>query len=166
MVNESDGYNFAPTVGCDWRRFKSLARRGMAAGPDGIGQLQAALDLVHGQPFAGVSPRRYAWAEHLKQDMISAIVDVAHALSVRLLEVRDPYGARRAATKGLLAAPEAELLWRDLLRAEYGAHNTAGIQHAIDRLSTLNDELGVDMEPETIALIEELERAARRVQAS
>lgn len=166
MVNESDGYNFAPTVGCDWRRFKSLARRGMAAGPDGIGQLQAALDLVRGQPFAGVSPRRYAWAEHLKQDMISAIVDVAHALSVRLLEVRDPYGARRAATKGLLAAPEAELLWRDLLRAEYGAHNPAGIQHAIDRLSALNDELGVDMEPETIALIEELERAARRVQAS
>jgi Bacterial transcriptional activator domain/LysM domain len=166
MVNESDGYNFAPTVGCDWRRFKSLARRGMAAGPDGIGQLQAALDLVRGQPFAGVSPRRYAWADHLKQDMISAIVDVAHALSVRLLEVRDPYGARRAATKGLLAAPEAELLWRDLLRAEYGAHNPAGIQHAIDRLGALNDELGVDMEPETIALIEELERAARRVQAS
>jgi len=166
MVNESDGYNFAATVGCDWRRFKSLARRGMAAGPDGIGQLQAALDLVRGQPFAGVSPRRYAWAEHLKQDMISAIVDVAHALSVRLLETRDPYGSRRAATKGLLAAPEAELLWRDLLRAEYGAHNPAGIHHAIDRLSVLNDELGVDMEPETIALIEELERAARRVQAS
>ena len=37
---------------------------------------------------------------------------------------------------------------------------------AIDRLTALNDELGVDMEPETIALIEELERAARRVQAS
>ncbi|HKA69281.1 MAG TPA: LysM peptidoglycan-binding domain-containing protein [Actinomycetes bacterium] len=166
MVNESDGYNFAPTVGCDWRRFKSLARRGIAAGPDGIGQLQAALDLVRGQPFAGVSPRRYAWAEHLKQDMISAVVDVAHALTVRMLEARDPYGARRAAAKGLLAAPEAELLWRDLLRAEYGAHNTVGIQHAIDRLSALNDELGVDMEPETIALIEELERAARRVQAS
>ena len=166
MVNGSDGYNFARSVGCDWRRFKSLARRGMAAGPDGIGQLQGALDLVRGQPFAGVSPRRYAWAEHLKQDMISAIVDVAHALSVRLLEARDPYGARRAASKGLLAAPEAELLWRDLLRAEYGAHNPAGIQHAIDRLTALNDELGVDMEPETIALIGELERAARRVQAS
>ncbi|MCI0687130.1 MAG: LysM peptidoglycan-binding domain-containing protein [Sporichthyaceae bacterium] len=166
MVNESDGYNFAATVTCDWRRFKSLARRGMAAGPDGVGQLQGALELVRGQPFAGVSPRRYAWAEHLKQDMISAIVDVAHALSVRLLEARDPYSARRAATKGLLAAPEAELLWRDLLRAEYGAHNPGGIQHALDRLSALNDELGVEMEPETIALIEELERAARRVQAS
>ena len=77
----------------------------------------AALDLVRGRPFLGVNPAAYAWAESGIQDMISAIVDVAHALAERTLAAGDHRRARWAAARGLAAEPFAELLYEDAIRA-------------------------------------------------
>ncbi len=114
--------------------------------PDGPGaastqDLADALELVKGQPFAGVSKRTYAWAERVKQEMISAIADAAHELARRALLDGDARLARQAAAAGLQADPGAELLWRDALRAEWLAGDLAGLNSTADRLIELAGKL-------------------------
>lgn len=149
-----NGYRFHPAVGTDWDAWTRYI------GPDpriaGTDQLLQALELVRGQPFTGVNPRRYGWAEHLKQEMIAAIVDAAHELAQRGLRAGDPYLARKAATIGLQAEPGMEVLWRDRIEAEHLAGNRAGIDDAVARLTAITDDLGDDLEEATVNLIQEL----------
>lgn len=149
-----DGYRLHPTVRSDWQLWQELLPHGPAAADTGA--LAAALELVKGKPFAGTNPRRYAWAERDRQVMISAIVDVAHELARRALNEADATLARQAAAAGLQADPGAELLWRDALRAEWLAGDKDGLTSTADRLSALADELGDDLEPETLELLEQL----------
>jgi len=99
--------------------------------------------------------------------MISAVVDVAHALAVRLTEAGDPAGARGAVARGLDVEPGSELLYRDLFRAEHRAGNAAGIAEAAERLMVTLAGLGLEMEPDTAELLSKLRlrdhRAARVV---
>ena len=99
------------------------------------------------------------------QEMIAAIVDVAHALAERLTEAGDPAAARAAAARGLEVEPGSELLYRDLFRAEHRAGNAAGIEEAAERLMVTLAELDLDMEPETADLLSRL-RGRRRVASS
>jgi len=159
-----DGYRLHPDVRTDWQLWQELV-------PEGPHQastesLAAALELVRDKPFAGTNPRRYAWAERDRQDMISAIVDVAHELARRALLAGDAPLARRAAAAGLQADPGAELLWRDALKAEWLAGDRPGLLTTADRLSALADDLGDDLEPETVALLDELlQRPHKNVEA-
>ncbi|GAA2405166.1 hypothetical protein GCM10010191_11200 [Actinomadura vinacea] len=157
-------------VCCDWERFQRLAKRGSArlAGADrdrGIGDLQGALSLVRGKPFAGSGPSSYVWAEHLKQLMISSIVEVAHALAVQLTQAGNASAARTAIARALDIEPGSELLFRDLLRAERRAGNVAGMEEATERLLFILHELGLEMEPETAQVIERLRPPRRDVGA-
>ncbi len=90
--------------------------------------------------------------------MVSAIVDAAHELARRALLEADATLARHAAAAGLQADPGAELLWRDALRAEWLAGDIHGLTSTADRLSALADELGDDLEPETVELLDQLLR--------
>lgn len=168
-LGEGRLYTLLDSVGCDWDDFRLLARRGLAAAPAGTGvadlRAGAALNLVRGQPFAGAGPHSYVWAEYARQEMISAIVDVTHALAERLTEAGDPAGARAAAARGLEAEPGSEVLFRDLFRAEHRAGNAAGIEEAAERLIVTLAELDLDMEPQTAELLSEL-RGHQRVAAS
>jgi nucleoid-associated protein YgaU len=149
-----DGYRLHPDVRSDWQLWHELLPDGPAAADTAA--LTAALELIQDRPFAGTNPRRYAWAERHRQDMISAIVDAAHELAHRaLLEGNAPL-ARHAAAAGLQADPGAELLWRDALRAEWLAGDLTGLTTTADRLSALADELGDDLESETLELLDEL----------
>jgi len=150
----NDGYRLHPDVHSDWQQWLALLPTGAAAASTQT--LASALELVHGKPFAGTNPRRYAWAERDRQDMISAIVDVAHELARRALLEADSTLARRAAAAGLQADPGAELLWRDTLKAEWLAGDLEGVVSTADRLTALAEELGDDLEPETIELLEQL----------
>lgn len=159
-----DGYRLHPDVRTDWHLFQQLLPQGPAAASTPA--LAAALELVQGKPFAGTNPRRYAWAERDRQEIISAIVDVAHELARRALLEPDATLARSAAAAGLQADPGAELLWRDALKAEWLAGDRAGLETTADRLTALAEELGDDLEPETLALLDELlNRPARQVGA-
>lgn len=149
-----DGYRLHPAVRSDWDLFRQLLPDGPAAADTSA--LAAALELVQGRPLAGTNPRRYAWAEPDRQDMISTIVDAAHELARRALLDGNAPLARHAAAAGLQADPGAELLWRDALRAEWLAGDITGLTTTADRLSALTDELGDDLEPETIELLDEL----------
>ena len=148
------GYALHPGVHTDWRQFQTLV--GGPAERASTESLRAALQLVHGQPFAGTDPRRYGWADTDRQEMICAIVDVAHELTVRFLDSGDALNARWAVTVGLRVEPGSELLWRDALRAERLAGNREGLLALAERFELLSEELGGDMEPETEALLAEL----------
>lgn len=153
------GYRLHPDVHSDWQQWLTLLPTGAAAGSTQA--LAEALELVHGKPFAGTNPRRYAWAERDRQHMISAIVDVAHELARRALLEADATLARRAAAAGLQADPGAELLWRDTLKADWLAGDLDAVRQTADRLTALAEELGDDLEPETIALLEQLLKSQR-----
>lgn len=148
------GYRFHPGVTTDWDEWRSLVGDDPALA--GTQQLVAALELVRGQPFTGVNPRRYGWAEHLKQEMISAIVDTAHELAQRALRNGDAHLARKASTIGLQVEPGMELLWRDRIKAEHLAGNRSGIDDAIARMTAISADLGDDLEAATVRLIAEL----------
>ena len=148
------GYRLHPDVRSDWDLWLELLPDGPAAAS--TQDLAGALELVKGQPFAGVSKRTYAWAERVKQEMISAIADAAHELARRAMLDGDATLARQAAAAGLQADPGAELLWRDALRAEWLAGDLAGLNSTADRLIELARKLGDDLEPETDELLDEL----------
>jgi hypothetical protein len=66
-------------------------------------QLTAALRMVGGQPFAGVHPSRYRWADHLRVEMAIRIGAVATELAHRYAAA--PTQAAWAAGVGLQALP-------------------------------------------------------------
>ncbi|MFI7095452.1 LysM peptidoglycan-binding domain-containing protein [Streptomyces lydicus] len=154
-------YALAPAVDSDWHRFQRLtAAAAKSSGTQAAAQLRAALELVRGRPFSGVNSRRYAWAEHQAQDMISAIVDAAADLAERCLAQGDPRGALWAATKGLDAAPEMENLYRILFRTYAALGDYDALERAAEQLDTLNMELGVDMEESTAEILAQLSKSA------
>ncbi|MGW9047332.1 LysM peptidoglycan-binding domain-containing protein [Streptomyces lydicus] len=153
-------YALAPAVDSDWHRFQRLTAAATSGGPQAAAQLRAALELVRGRPFSGVNSRRYAWAEHQAQDMISAIVDAAADLAEHCLAQGDPRGALWAATKGLDAAPEMENLYRILFRTYAALGDYDALERAAERLDTLNMELGVDMEESTAEILAQLSKSA------
>ncbi|MEV6734823.1 LysM peptidoglycan-binding domain-containing protein [Streptomyces sp. NPDC051364] len=152
-------YRLAQAVTCDWRNFQDLARIGLARhDEDGELALRRALALVRGRPFAAIDPQRYAWAEPVVQEMVSAIADVAYELSTRRREAADYVGALWAAHQGLLAAEENELLHRQVFLAHHGAGDVDALREAAARLARINEGLGggVDMEAETAQLLSTL----------
>ncbi|MEJ8653656.1 LysM peptidoglycan-binding domain-containing protein [Streptomyces sp. MS1.AVA.3] len=154
-------YALAPAVDSDWHHFLRLtAAAAKSPGPQAAAQLRAALELVRGRPFSGVNSRRYAWAEHQAQDMISAIVDAAADLAEHCLAQGDPRGALWAATKGLDAAPEMENLYRVLFRTYAALGDYDALERAAEKLDTLNMELGVDMEESTAEILAQLSKSA------
>ncbi|MFJ5804069.1 LysM peptidoglycan-binding domain-containing protein [Streptomyces decoyicus] len=154
-------YALAPAVDSDWHHFQRLtAAAAKRPGPQAAAQLRAALELVRGRPFSGVNSRRYAWAEHQAQDMISAIVDAAADLAEHCLAQGDPRGALWAATKGLDAAPEMENLYRILFRTYAALGDYDALERAAEKLDTLNMELGVDMEESTAEILAQLSKSA------
>ncbi len=118
----ADGiYRLGAMVTTDWSDFQKHARRGLAAGLDGMDDLRAAMILVRDRPLLGVRDADYAWAERDIQHMISTIADVAHVLSRLLLGSGDTRGSLEAATRGLAADACSELLMDDALEAALAA---------------------------------------------
>ncbi|MGQ7296945.1 BTAD domain-containing putative transcriptional regulator [Quadrisphaera sp. KR29] len=150
----SEGYQLAPAVRSDWDDFRDL----VGDDPPSVatGRLVEALELVRGQPFAGVHPYRYAWADVPKQSMIELIVDVAVEVAERALGDGDAALARRAAAIGLQAEPGSEQLWRAAMRAEHLAGNRRALEALAQRFTGLAEELGDDLEEETHELISRL----------
>jgi nucleoid-associated protein YgaU len=145
-----------PAVRTDWQDWLDLVGADAAATP--TPHLVQALALVRGRPFEGVSERHFAWAEPLRQDILAGVVDVAHEVARRALEIPDAALARKAATVGRIVDPANEMLWRDALRAEYVAGSREGQRRLVEQVYALADDLESDLEPETEQLIAELDR--------
>ncbi|MET9733257.1 LysM peptidoglycan-binding domain-containing protein [Streptomyces sp. NPDC006458] len=159
----TDGvYRLGPAVTSDWDRFKELYQQGMHHdGQDADVALAHALALVRGRPFADIDPSKYSWAEADIQEMISAIVDVAHELAERRRQVRDYRAAAQAVTKGMLVDSQSELLYRDLFTICHEMGDREGLERAAAQLARINAEEGVDSSPETRGLLRTLLKGER-----
>lgn len=158
------GYTFLPNVRSDWQEWRELLPEGPARAT--TTELRAALALVRGRPFSGRGRRRYAWVDHIAQEMISGIVDACHELAMRALVDGDPSEALRVALLGLSVEPGVELLWRDRLKAELSIGDRSTVLESISRLRSTADELGGDLEPETEELIERITSRGGRLTAT
>nr|WP_166682727.1 LysM peptidoglycan-binding domain-containing protein [Streptomyces sp. 846.5] len=140
-------------VRCDWTQFLALAEQGLAAGADGTTALETALALVRGRPFHGSTA---SWAMPEQQEMVSRIIDVAHATAVHQITARNWNAARAAIATGLDVEPTAELLFRDWITLEHHCGNRAELSRVVSELQRALRPLDVDMERATEKLITDI----------
>ena len=145
------GYAFAPAVTSDadvWDRL--MNGNPLNASTE---DLEQALMLVRGIPFAGTHRKRYAWAEPIKQRLISEIVDASYALGKRRLMEGRWRAAEKAVVVGLAIEPAQENLWRIRILAAHESRNPDLEARTIDGLLTITERLECDLEPETDQLL-------------
>ncbi|MFE3865066.1 LysM peptidoglycan-binding domain-containing protein [Streptomyces goshikiensis] len=143
------GYVFHPAVTSDWTQFQTLARQGLAAGPNaGIKDLEAAMALVRGKPFSGRTP---PWADPVVQDMLSRITDTAHTLARWQTDSTRPDldAARHTVHKGLEVEETSEVLYRDLLTIERAAGNNTAIRRTVARIQQMARTYDITLEDTT-----------------
>jgi DNA-binding SARP family transcriptional activator len=151
------GYGFAPAVTTDAADWDALIQGNPlnAATED----LEAALKLVRGVPFEATHPKRYAWAEPVRQRLISEIVDTSYELTRRRLMEGRWRAAEQAVVVGLRIEPAQENLWRLRILAAHESRNPAAEAEAIDRLLAITEQLECDLEPATEELLQALKRS-------
>jgi LysM repeat protein len=141
-----------PAVSSDWQRLQILTSSGVNRASDE--SLQAALELVRGAPLADAAPGQWHWAEELRTDMISCLRDIGVELADRALLAGDLERARWAASRALLAAPGDELLLAVRIRTEHAAGNVAETERLTLQLAAQARTLGVDLDPQTVSLLQ------------
>jgi DNA-binding SARP family transcriptional activator len=157
-VHQGTHYAFLQDVRTDWDDWRALLPNGPLRAP--ADDLEGALSLVRGRPFDGAHPRRYAWAEPIRRTMIDQIVDAAHELARHHAREGNWRGAEDAVVIGLALDPALERLWRvRILAAHANDANTAAAE-SIDRMLTVTDDLGGDLEPETEDLLAAIRQGA------
>lgn len=159
MVDEA-GYRLSDAVRVDWHQMLQLIGQDITT--TSTADLQQALDLVTGPPISGVAPKRYAWAATDREEMIATIGDIAATLADRHLNAGRPTKAATAADTALSIDPANEALWRYRLRA------ADRLGEADSLMQTMTDTLEAvdgDLDPETIALMEQVAHTDRRAHA-
>lgn len=159
-TDESGRYLLAPSVAVDWHSLCTLLLRSRGANsPQGEADLlRRALRLVRGPVLQDRPATRYTWLIRtpLERTIQTVVVDAAHRLAEVSSNVSDPTDAAEAALSGLRLAPTAQLLWRDLLEAEYQRGGTAALHAAVADMQETMDRSGAPVDAETEALIEHL----------
>ena len=141
-----------PAISSDWQRLQILTSTGVnRASDDG---LQAALELVRGAPLADAAPGQWHWAEELRTDMISCVRDIGARVADRALLAGDLELARWAAARALLAAPGDELLLAARIRTEHAAGKRGRDRAPRAPVGGAGRTLGVDLDPETVTLLQ------------
>lgn len=147
-------------VPCDWDVLRTLIERaGKSSDPSRERDLLIrALHLVRGPVVGGIIHGTYVWLPRtdLERRSEELIIEAADRLSQICLSEGDQVAVERAAAAGLRAAPTAQLLWRHILRAEHALGGPARMTAATEHLRFVLSTSGVDLEPETQALIEHL----------
>lgn len=116
-------------------------------------QLRAGLELSRGPAFAGDPAHSWTWAEDLRIRAAETIRDLAHELTRRAVDDRDIRTARWAASHGLGAAPEDEILLADRLRTELAAGSTGEAIRVAEWIRHQAGRVGIAPLPETRQLL-------------
>lgn len=141
-----------PSVSSDWQQLQILTAAGVNRASDE--GLHAALMLIRGAPLADAAPGQWHWAELLRTDMISCVRDIGVELTDRALLAGDLDRARWAASRALIAAPGDELLLAARIRTEHQAGNVVETERLALQLAAQARNLGVDLDPETVTLLQ------------
>lgn len=150
-LQAGEGYAFHPAVTTDVGDWERLLDHDPLNAP--TERLEEALALVRGIPFEGTHRNRYAWAEPIRQRLISEIVDASYELARRRLMEGRWRGAEQAVVVGLRIEPAQENLWRLRILAAHESRNPAAEAEAVERLLTITEQLECDLEPETEQLL-------------
>ena len=166
LGEDSDGHPYFPIkrqagdfrlhddVTTDWHQWLTLIGDDATATP--TPRLVQALSLVAGRPFSNIKEGYYTWAEGIRLEMLSSIVDVAHEVARRALLDGDAGLARHAVAVGRTVDPASERLWRDALRAEHVAGDQTELRRVTRQLHELTDDLDSTLEPATEQLLADL----------
>jgi hypothetical protein len=164
-------YRLRDGILLDWHLLLRLRQRGHTRGDDGIADLQAALELVRGEPMrnlpdTGPYRRPYTWigdSDIAPARLIATISDIAHRVAEHHLAAGDPATARWAIDQAWLADPDRGFddLWYDRMRAEHHDGQTATLQHLVTAYLAARDaEVLEDLPPQTYNRIRALIPAA------
>ncbi|WP_147375543.1 hypothetical protein [Jiangella rhizosphaerae] len=121
--------------------------------------LRRALRVARGPVLSERPQGRYAWIARARVERVASdlLVDAAHRLSVITRDGGDPGTAAAAARAGLRVRPAEQLLWRDLILAQHAVDGRGGVMAVEGEMSeTLLGIGGIELAPETAALLEEL----------
>lgn len=144
-------------VATDVHRFEAL----LPGGHDDASTpaLAAAMALVRGRPFAGLTTRRYTWARDLRERLTEQICDAAVELSRRQYSVAALDAAEQTVEAGLQVEPALESLWRLRLQIDHARGDHASLERHVDELEQVTYDLG-ELAPETARLVDDLLGAA------
>lgn len=152
--------HLGPEVAVDWDCFCELIRRSRTAQTtrDERELLRRAMHLVRGQFLSNRAPGAYSWLArvHLERVVPDLVIHAAHRLAELSLGDDDPAGAAGASRAGLRLAVSSELLWQDLLVAEYRNGGHAAAEQIVQLLGESAQAQGLTLSSETQSLIEEL----------
>ena len=125
----------------DAELFRRLRLRGTAAGPSGMADLQAALDLVTGAPLEQRRPDGYRWLVDLPLDheYTGMIVDVTHLVATHHLATDSPHLASAAANVALMAGAQDDVALLDLVAACDATGNAAEADRYVKRILANHD---------------------------
>ena len=159
-------YRLGPRVATDFALLERHLVAARTSTPDAATRLlRSGLELIRGQPFAGVRHGyEWAYAEGLVARMETVVADAAHHLAQLALDARDADIANWAARQGLLASPGDEVLYRDRMLACDLAGNPAAVEAVMDELVAVAEALEPydTLHSETITLYNQLSHRRRR----
>lgn len=144
----------------DLELFRRLRARAQSKGAGGVADLQAALDLVTGEPFSHLRPAGWSWllgGDRIDHVTTCAIADVGHLLTTRALADGALDLARRAAEAAHAAVPDDETCRLDLIHvaAATGHVGLAERQLVRDVLNRTHDGRGpIELPERTTAILE------------
>lgn len=125
-----------------------------------IRALSPALDLIHGQPFAGPG---YEWAYEAQHAMEAEalIEDATLHLTELAVDTGQPDIAKEAIAAGFRGLPGNEPLVRARMRLEHDLGNNTGVHTAWQELQRFLDEIDTEPSGATTTLYTQLTRSTR-----
>jgi hypothetical protein len=161
QMTADEGLKLSDDVVLDWDVVKLLLTRAREVNSpaEEADLLRRALRVARGQVLSERPRGRYAWIARARLERTASdlLVDAAHRFAVICFESGEFAMSVAAARAGLRVRPAEQLLWRDLFTAEYARVGHEGIAIVVDELTETLRGIGVtDLEPETMALLDEL----------
>ena len=132
-------------VTSDWEQLQLLLSGGVNLAPDA--SLRRALALVRGEPLGDVA-FQWHWAEQLRADMVSTIVDAVCVLADRAIARSDHVVALWSIGRGLVAAPGDDQLLVRRIDALMVAGRTDEAHQLVVSLNRGLRDAGRDLAPE------------------
>ncbi|WP_299519477.1 LysM peptidoglycan-binding domain-containing protein [uncultured Serinicoccus sp.] len=149
--DDAGRWRLGPEVHVDWLELTALAGRRDTPPRE----LAEVLDQARGPAFSGTPGTRYGWLafHQAARDARVVITAVARHTASALAGSGDRPAAERALRDGLTLVPQAQALWRDLLRLLGGSDP----DHAAGVTREMRAALGdAALEPETVSLVQHL----------
>lgn len=156
-VEQRDGrwYLDLGRVRVDWHLLQMSRVDGAHGGVDVL----EALRLVRGAPLSELTAQRYAW---INREMIrrinETVVEAADAAATEATKARRTADTVEALRLGLRGVPDAEVLWRRLLRVTAAEGTSDALARVADEMFATLGRAGSPRGPEgsTLALVDDL----------